>query len=374
MYEIKVAIIEPVGGHGGMHYYDFGLAKGLLKAQVEPILYTCNSTAQHPDFKVKTTFNNIFGKAPKLIRAIRFIQGLLASFLDINQNNIKIVHFHFFHITYLEWLCIIFAKFFNKKIIITIHDIQSFSGDQNQKLVQFVYKNAHKIIVHNQFSYNTLIEYLDFIKIKTHIIPHGNFESIAKIDKSQARKALSLPEHAFIFLFFGQIKKVKGLDILLQAFTKIVKQDIHLIIAGKVWKDDFNIYQEIIDKNNLHNNLTAHIYYISDQQVPLYYHAADTIVLPYREIYQSGVLLMAMSYQLPVIVSNLPAMVEIIQDQYNGFVFTKENPDALAEKMLEVVNKKAYLEEIINNAHQTIQEKYNWERIGELTKVVYKLV
>ena len=71
---MKIAIIEPVGGHGGMNYYDFSLAEGLITAGAEVIVYTCDKTVVPTglSFEVKQTFNKIWGNSNKLVRAVRF--------------------------------------------------------------------------------------------------------------------------------------------------------------------------------------------------------------------------------------------------------------------------------------------------------------
>lgn len=92
------------------------------------------------------------------------------------------------------------------------------------------------------------------LKEKVAMIPHGHMlDYIEKCSKNEARDKLKLPKDKMIFLFFGQIKKVKGVDILLRAFVKIKNQhhDLFLVIAGSVWKADFTECNEIIKKMNL---------------------------------------------------------------------------------------------------------------------------
>ena len=84
----------------------------------------------------------------------------------------------------------------------------------------------------------------------------------------------------------------------------------------------------------LHENVRLDIRYIPDEQVSNYYCAADFVVLPYKKIFQSGVLLMAMSYGTPVITSNIPGMTEIVTDGINGLTFQSEDVASLAASLL----------------------------------------
>ena len=79
------------------------------------------------------------------------------------------------------------------------------------------------------------------------------FRLLKEKDKSKSKIKLNLPENKKIILFFGLIKEVKGLEeVLLKSLKKVVEQhkDIRLLIAGKIWKNDFSKYQKIIDEQN----------------------------------------------------------------------------------------------------------------------------
>ena len=88
-----------------------------------------------------------------------------------------------------------------------------------------------------------------------YIVPHGNYTQFINIrkDKTKSRAKLDLPQDKTILLFFGMIKKVKGLEVLLKSMRKIIDKnpDVVLLIAGKPWENNFSIYQKIIDENNL---------------------------------------------------------------------------------------------------------------------------
>lgn len=148
----------------------------------------------------------------------------------------------------------------------------------------------------------------------------------------------------------------------------------YLVISGKVWKDDFNQYEKIIEKHKLYKNIIPHIRYIPDNQVPLYYNAANVVVLPYRRIYQSGVLLMAMSYKKAVIASDLDGMTEIVEDGMNGIIFKSEDHSNLAEKIINVIQQPSLLRRIANSGYQTVLHNHNWNLIGQQTTNLYKSV
>jgi len=223
----SVAVIEPVGGHGGMNYYDFGLCEGLSGADNDVTLYTCDET-KVPDnlnFKAKTYFKGIYGDAPKSLRAIRYTWGLIKAFIHAKSIGVGIVHLHFFHASYMELLTVKLSCFFGFKIVITSHDVESFSGEHSQKTAKSIYTICDKIIAHNKVSRDELVANLNINPIKISVIPHGNY--IDYVNKSEtkedARKKLSLHGEGPFILFFGQIKQVKGLDLLINALPDVVR-------------------------------------------------------------------------------------------------------------------------------------------------------
>ena len=266
-------------------------------------------------------------------------------------------------------------KFVGKKIVITIHDIEAFY--QEKGFIRTVlYALSDKIIVHNQFSKKELLSKNKTLEKKVNVIPHGNYLPFLKLSvgADSARKKIGLTKSEKVILFFGMIKKVKGLEVLLKAMPKVVQMDdsVRLLIAGKSWKTDFSKYQKIIDHLNIQKYCVIHHRFIPDEDVESYYAAADVVALPYKKIYQSGVLLMSMSYETPVVVSDLEPMKEIINDNVTGLLFESENSEDLAEKLLLALSSKEKLTLMTSAALKKLQDDYDWSRIGEQLEKVYK--
>ena len=193
-------------------------------------------------------------------------------------------------------------------------------------------------------------------------------------DKEKSRKRLEIPNDKKVLLFFGMIKKVKGLDVLLHALKDVIKEnpDVLLLIAGKPWENDFSNYQRIIDENNLSDYCLLHTKFIPHADVEHYYCAADLVVLPYKKIYQSGVLMMTLSYGKPALVSDLPPLKEVVTDMQTAFLFESENSISLAEKLNLILLDSEKLEQVRINGEELINTKYDWNKIGRQTKQAYQ--
>ncbi|MGM0880092.1 MAG: glycosyltransferase family 4 protein [Bacillota bacterium] len=375
--EISVAMIEPVGGHGGMNYYDFELCQGLRNSNVDISLYTCTETVvlDTLQFDVHTHFQNIYGKDSKWLRAARYMKGLLKSYLHARKEEKKIAHFHIFQITMLEWLTVKLARWFGFRIVVTAHDVESFADNNQSQLVSSVYEMADRVIAHNMVSKRELVEKLGLHPDKINTIPHGHYINTIgeRLTKEAARAKLKLQVSGPVLLFFGQIKKVKGLEVLLEALS-IVKQSqpsVKLLIAGKLWNNDFSVYEPIIAKHGLEENLILHIRYIPVEWVDAYFQAADMVVLPYRKIYQSGVLLQSMSYGRPVVVSDIEGMTEVVTNGKTGYVFKEGSPQHLADKLIEALSDKTEMENMGQHGFESIQSRHDWSEIGRTTANAY---
>ena len=377
---IKVAIIDPLGAHGSSHhFYLFGQLDGLKNNEVDISLYTNNKT-DNPnieDVKFHSYYNNLFSSKFRFVSGFRWVLGSLKSIIHARFSGVSFFHFHIFYTNILVLFNLLLVKLVRGKVVLTIHDVTSFA-DRNRSsfIANLIYKLTDAVLIHNEFSKEEFIKLTSVSKNDIHIVPHGNYTPFIKIrkDKTQSRAKLELPQEKTILLFFGMIKKVKGLEVLLKSMRKVIDKnpDVVLLIAGKPWENDFSIYQKIIDVNSLCENVILHTKFIDYEDVEHYYCASDLVVLPYKKIYQSGVLMMTLSYERPALVSDLPPLIEVITDNENGFLFSSENEEDLTNKILKIISDKENLEKVRLKGIETVNTKYGWDEIGRLTKKAYQ--
>ena len=182
-----------------------------------------------------------------------------------------------------------------------------------------------------------------FTSKKAFLVPHPLYDNFGeKISKEEARKKLKIKNEELIILFFGFIRKYKGLDILLEAMleiqnSKVKKQPIKLLIAGEFYEDK-KLYDEQIEKLGIKDNLILHTDFIPDSEVKNYMCAADVVVQPYRNATQSGVTPLAYHFEIPMIVTNVGGLPAMVPDNKVGLV-AEPNAVSLAEKILEYFDK-----------------------------------
>ncbi|MBH08003.1 MAG: hypothetical protein CMP71_02815 [Flavobacteriales bacterium] len=374
--KIKVAIIDSIGSHGSSHhYYLFAQAKGLIENKVDVTIFSNKKTylSSLGKFKVENTFGDIFKTKAKLANAIYFVNGILKSFFKAKFSSHNFFHLHLFDFNILNFFACFFTIFFNVRLILTIHDINPFSKKTNLFLKRWILLFADKVIVHNEFSKKELIK--DEINLKKiSVVPHGNYLDFIKpkTNKIVAKKKFGL-QNKKVILFFGMIKEEKGLDILIKSFYEVNQnnKDVVLLIAGKTYKSDIKKYTKIIDQLDLENSCVIHNKFIPEDALCDYYGCADVIVLPYKIIFQSGVLMMSSSFNVPVIVSDLEPFLDIIENQINGLVFKVNDVKSLAEKLIFSVNSTEKMNSYAKNNFEKIKNQYDWTKIGKLNKDVY---
>lgn len=141
------------------------------------------------------------------------------------------------------------------------------------------------------------------------------------IPREVALKKLSLPAENKYLLFFGFIRKYKGLDLLLEAMNdpEIRPQNIHLIVAGEYYGDK-DFYESIIARHRLGDKIHLFTEFIAGEEVKNFFCAADCVVLPYRSATQSGISQIAFQFEKGMIATNVGGLPEVVKDGYNGLV------------------------------------------------------
>ncbi len=199
-------------------------------------------------------------------------------------------------------------------------------------------------------------------------VPHPLYDNFGeKISKHTARKKLGINIEDKVILFFGFIRKYKGLDILLNAMKLLNQnssnQKIKLLIAGEFYEDEKN-YTALLNDPLINDNLIIHTEFISDSMVKYYLCAADCVVQPYRNATQSGVTPLAYHFEIPMIVTNVGGLPSLVPDKKVGLV-AESNAESIAEKVKEYFDLG---EEFFLPHLREEKKKYSWEKmVDEIT-------
>ena len=178
-----------------------------------------------------------------------------------------------------------------------------------------------------------------------------------KMSKKEARQKLGLKESDFVFLFFGLIRHYKGLDLLIDALelVKAPKSSFKLVIAGEFYNEKQEI-EDKIDSSSRKEDIISHTYFISNEEIGTFFSACDVVVQPYRHATQSGVTPLAYEFEVPMIVTNVGGLPDVVTQDFAEIcepnaVSIAQAMDNIIARDLEECRQKLILE----------KKRYSWE-------------
>ncbi len=191
-------------------------------------------------------------------------------------------------------------------------------------------------------------------------LPHPLYNHFGdKISKSEARRQLGIPEDKRVILFFGLIRHYKGLDLLINAFTKL-SHDYFLLAAGDPY-EDITDYQKLLSACDS-STYRFDPYYIADSEVVPYFSAADLCVLPYKTATQSGVVSIALHFGLPLLVTRVGSLADIVEQFETGIVVEKPEVEQIRQGIEYFFNQGSlYYEPGLTKAKQEL----SWGKFAE---------
>jgi glycosyltransferase involved in cell wall biosynthesis len=198
---------------------------------------------------------------------------------------------------------------------------------------------------------------------------HPVYDSFSKtgLTQPQARQKLGLADgDPPVILFFGFVRRYKGLRFLLEALTQMSVQ-ARLLIAGEFWEDEAE-YREMIDRLGLAGRVILHNRYIANDEVEAYFAASDVLALPYINGSQSGISMMALHYALPVVASDVGGLGETVLTGEMGLLVPPSNSAALAKALDHYF--AGHLADGFRASMTARRERLSWSRLINLIEDV----
>ncbi len=234
----------------------------------------------------------------------------------------------------------------------------------DRALTKRTLKKGDYFIVQSGQDENDLLGILPDARYKRAVHPTYNAFKMQNMSKEEARKILGIQDKEKVLLFFGFVRKYKGLDYLIKAMPTIKEKlpDCKLLVVGD-FGDNKDEYMSLIDEYDVRNAIDIHDGYIPDKEVEKFFAACDVVVLPYVSATQSGIAQIAYGFDKPVIATNVGGLPDVVIDDKTGYLVEKENPQALAYAVIRYFNgnMEARFEEGVKEE----SEKYSWDRMVE---------
>lgn len=385
MPKMKVALLT---GCNDKHY-QLSLVSGLVPLGIEVDFIGNDDMLDAARFPNVHYFNFRGDQNPnaplptKVCRVLKYYAALLAY---AARSSPKVFHIQWLNrFEYLDRTVVnLYYKALGKKLVLTAHNVNAGLRDGKDSLFNrwtlwLMYRLMDQIIVHTERMKEELVRDFGVDPGKVTVIPHGVHDAIpcTGLTRSEARKKLGLEDQERVVLFFGNIRPYKGLERLVLALARLKKAGypFKLVIAGRVndthyWKK----IEEVVVREDLVDSILPVTGYVPDDEVEIYLKASDLMALPYTYVFQSGVLFVAYNFGLPVVVTDVGSLREEVIEGVTGLVCKPQDPDDLAEKIATYFRSEMYknLEENRERIIEYAQQRYSWQRIGEMTLDVYR--
>src|SRR5215467_11727230 len=293
--------------------------------------------------------------------------------------NNKFLHFDRTLLTY-------YYKLLGKKVVLTVHNVNTEKRDKkdssfNRFTLRIQYRLADHLFVHTEKMKQELIDEFGVRSAQISVIPLGinNFAPQTSLTPDEAKQRLGIRTDEKAILFFGRITPYKGLEILVEAFQKGLPPsgNYRLMIAGRpeeateagYWFPIRDALQEDVRKGRV----LLRAAHIPDEETELYFKAADVVVLPYRDIYQSGILFLGYSFGLPAVAADVGSLKDEMIEGRTGFLFRPEDSSDLAKAIERYFASDLYQD--LSRRREEIQAYarlgHDWNTVGQTTLGVY---
>ncbi|WP_336328788.1 glycosyltransferase family 4 protein [Halovenus sp. HT40] len=203
---------------------------------------------------------------------------------------------------------------------------------------------------------------------KMHVIPDGNYIPAYEntVSMEVARDELSIPDDEFVFLFFGHIREYKGVPDLLETFPDLDRSDARLWIVGNPKTDDLEAEITALAQQD---DVETVLEYIPDDRVQYYMNAADVLVLPYRDILNSGAVYAGLSFGLPVVTPAIGCLPETVPPE-NEFLYDPTRDRALLQELERAYDQPDLAS--IGRANYEYAQDQSWDRVAQRVTDMYR--
>ncbi len=346
----------------------------MIRNLLPRFLYPGNKNVGRQDYSLEFTsgirvFEGMDWNSPlSWIKAYRFLKREKPDFIIIPWWTSAVAHMELF-------LAMVNSLSVRAKLILEMHEIVDplEAGKPVLRLYsrimgRLIMNRAGAFVVHSDTVKKQAIEAYHLNKDKVFIIPHGVYNSyLQTCTQDSARKELGINEK-FVVLYFGMIRKYKGVPCLVQAFNKLPPEiafNSRLIIAGENWGDEEGL-ETLIKASPYNKQITFQAEFVPDSAVPKYFSTADVVVLPYLRSAGSGVASLAMAFGKPIIISDLENIKESLRDYKGTMLVSCGNASNLAEKISEVYARR----QAGKVANYAIPSSCGWDNVTDLFQKV----
>lgn len=260
-------------------------------------------------------------------------------------------------------------KLKQSKIVWTVHNVaphDAYRPRLSQQFLNWFTRNCDGFIFMSEANHASFRQrYPSAANHQWALIPHGHYRNSYSpaVDQVIAKQQLSIPEKNKVLLFFGMIKPYKNIPALMQAFKEAELNNYALVVAGNTDSNELRAQIHSLKNSNIHLFLE----FIPDEKLPLYLGAADYVILPYKAILNSGALLLALSFNKPVIAPHMGSIISMQHELGTQWIYSYSD-DLTPSHLRNAITTLDSAE----RAAVCPLDNYQWDKIADTTLAFYQ--
>lgn len=318
------------------------------------------------------------------------VDGLASShnFLSLlKRKNLEILHLHWLYpfyqkadrqvsllklVQFIAGLLVLRLK--GVKLVWTAHNLKShepISPRLDHLCTTLVAQWSDVIIAHCEVAKAEAAATFGIRKLdKIVVMPHGNYTNYYdnQIDQTAARASLGLDPEKLVFLFLGMIRPYKGILELIDIFSRLQRQDVQLVLAGKPLNAE--ITAEVQEKIANQPHIRFIPGFVPDEQIQVYMNACDAVIFPYRDILTSGSVILAMTFGKACLAPRMGCIGEIL-DGSGAFLYEPQTSEGLPQAIDQAIAARAALPKMGEHNRQQA-DQWTWELVADMTLDAYQ--
>ena len=263
-------------------------------------------------------------------------------------------------------------------VVVSLHDVQPHTGEPSRSLRairRLGLRRARAVILHSRHAARILVGDDDYrgVTTRSHVIPLGVYSMLQHWSSPQSAVDEKNTPNDPIVLFWGRLSPYKGLEVLLQAAPLVARRipRVRFVVAGMPVSGYTPPPPPPLDNGGVFD---MRLRYISNEETHTLFTSCTTVVLPYIEATQSGVVATALAFAKPVIASDVGGLSEVVADSGVGQMVPAQSIEALADALIAMLSDSARRASFTARARTLASEELSWPRLARQTRGVYEQV
>jgi glycosyltransferase involved in cell wall biosynthesis len=374
----EVWLVDPIG-YSGLAYYDAGLAVALAEGGTKVRLVSSEAWMLGAEPRGVPRMAPFRGthEGSRLHKGGRYLLSLVRLGRSARRHRPALIHWQYLELPLAEVLVMAYIKLLGIPQIYTAHELLPWNiRTMDRTVFRWIYGTVDRILVHRRHEAEQLRKEWRLPSAKVSVIGHGAYERFARTDQSQeqARLRLGLYAEAPTALFFGSIRANKGLDILIQAWSRVLRDvpNAELVVAGKPFKGlDPSAFERQAARCGVSDHVRFRFEQVDTDEANDYYRACDVVVLPYLEIVSSAVLRYAYSSERAVVATAVGEHPDCVIDGETGYLVEAGSSEALGETLSRVLRDRESMRMLGLNAAAYARREMGWAHVADQVRDVY---